>query len=191
MRITHRLDCLHWILPLLLLLPGLARGADLMENGDFEQPLEGAWEETYLGDGTIERGLGFHPDGDYEVRVYKPAISGYVELSQTVPILGIDLDCSASLRLNANATGDAWTACALVIGYLDAQGAVLGETRICRMTSNCPWQSSPTLHLIEADPGVWSDHAFHIPDELEHLAGVDPLRVTALRMSLLTYNYIC
>lgn len=192
--------CIHWpslrlpggiLLILALLLPAGAAGAELVQNGDFEQALEGSWQADYLGEGTIERGIGFHPDGDYEVRVYKPSISGYVELSQTVPILGMDVDFSASLRLNANATGDAWTACALIIGYLDDQDETLGETRICRMSANCPWEDSPTLHLIEADPSVWTDHALDIPTELQNLSGVDALRVTSLRIALLSYNYIC
>ena len=174
------------------LLLGLPAHADeLLTNGDFEAPLTPGWEEIIVGTGSVDRGTGFHPDDDYEVRVYKPSITGEVTLLQTVAVLGADVSFAASTRLRADATGDAWSVAALRIGYLDAGGATLGETCICARSRNCPWEDTPTLHIIEPDPNLWLDHGFRIDEELAHLPGVDPLCIDSVRIALYTYAYVC
>ena len=170
----------------------LATAEELLTNGTFEAPLAVGWEELSAGDGlTIERGTQIHPDPDYEARVYKTGGSGYGGLVQTMPLLDLDVEFSAYAHLEATATSTAWTVAALYVAYLDDQNDVVGETCISHRTRECPWESTPTFHIIEADPSDWQTYGFNISNELANLPGVDPEEVHAVRVSLWTYASNC
>jgi hypothetical protein len=173
----------------LLLCPSV-RGLELVTNGDFEEPLATGWEESVSG-GTIHRGTSYDPDPDYEVRLYKGTGSGYARLDQPIEILGTDVAFSANLSLRASATSTAWAASALILAYLDEEQQTLGETRVCAASAYCPWEQSPTLHLIYPDQSIWIEHSFRIDEELTNLPGINPAHVKGIRVSLLAHVYDC
>ena len=180
---------LSLILAMAITLPATA--LELVTNGDFEQVLGPEWQQSITTPGAIQRAINFDMDEDYEIYAYKGTGNGEVLLSQTTAIPGVDIQFSAEAKFNAVATSTAWAAAALVIGYMDEDGALLGETSICARSYYCPWVSTPTFHLIDAAMGVWDTHGFHIGDELENLPGINPLAVRRLRVTILTHAYDC
>lgn len=159
---------------------------DLVTNGDFEQPLAVGWQQNTSGTNcVIDRQTSYDPDPDYEVQVYKGTGTGYARLYQAVTVATTDLDFSADLKLIATTTSSTcWAGAALVIGYLNAAGSLLGETMICRRTPACPWTNSPTRHLIDATDTLWHNYAFNINAELANLPGVDPAGIAEIEIAL-------
>jgi hypothetical protein len=152
-------------LALILVLWGLGvlSARELLQNGDFEQDLSIGWTEMVAdwdGDHTIDRSVSHHPDPDHEAMIRK-YLYGYASLGQTVPVENPHLLLSADLRFQnqcqPNSEGK-FSASALRIEYRDADGLALGETRIYHGTENCDWVDSPTLHLIAAQPSLWTRH---------------------------------
>lgn len=165
---------------------------ELLTNGDFEEPLTTGWEQTLVGsDAIINRSTSHHPDPDYEAYAHKGTGDGYARLSQTVPVLGTDLSFAVSAKLSANATSTAWSAAAVVLTYFDENSYPLGETSVCYGSRYCPWESTPTFHMIILDPDVWVDHAFDLDEELTNLPGINPAEIRQIRVSLLAFVDDC
>ncbi|MBD3237304.1 MAG: hypothetical protein GF330_11410 [Candidatus Eisenbacteria bacterium] len=181
-----------WCCTLLLVLALVpAAGADeLLINGTFEEDLEVGWQQILDG-GNLYRATNYDDDEDYEARAHKGTGTGGAELRQEVAIPGLDATFHAALRPLASATSSAWAGSGIRVGYLDDAGTLLGETHLGVITSYCPWENSPTFHLIELDPGVWQERGFRIDEELANLPGVDPAEVRRLRVSLLVDVYDC
>ena len=169
---------------------GYASAAVLLTNGDFEEALAVGWTQTIQGENyydTLDRGIDFDPDPDYEARVKKYDAS-YAKLFQVVNIATTDLEFHASARLYAyeyNPATTYWAAAALVISYLDDDNNVLGETRICHLSPHCPWTGSDYIHIIETtDPYNWYEYSFNIDDELANLPGVIPADIASIGIAV-------
>ena len=174
----------------LFLVIGISSAGPLLTNGDFEQPLDTAWTHTYLYPtylDSTDRATNFHPDGDYEARVRKYDYA-YNKLSQTVDVWTTDLEFSVDARLQAheyNSAASYWATAAIVIAYRNASGGLLGQTRICHNTPDCPYTNSPTFHMILApDQYNWYSYSFNINDELDSLSGVNPADVAQIEVAL-------
>jgi hypothetical protein len=159
-------------------------------NGDFEQALTTGWTQSAAGTNwTITRGTNYHPDADYEAYCYKYGYSttgsGHAILYQVVDIPSTAIEFSAAVRLYAwdNHTS-AWSGAALILTYMDASSAYLGETRICRRSVGCPWAGSATMHIIEASDTSWHNYSFTLNDELANLSAVNPDDVAKIKVSL-------
>lgn len=166
--------------------------AQYVVNGDFEQDLNTGWKQVLNGAGaSITRSTTFDPDPNYEVRVGKSSGGGYALLSQTISVPTTDLVFSANAKIYAVATSTAWAGSALILKYLDQNGNVLGETRICAKTGYCPWANSPTMHLIIVPDSQWHNHSFNVNTELANLTAVNPDNVKNIEIALFDSTYDC
>jgi hypothetical protein len=177
-----------WVL--LLLVPPGVRAENLVGNGDFEVPLQPAWTAISTGECTIERDAGLDPDPDYEAHVVLSG-NGYGRLLQIVAVPDGEVELSLSLRVMANATGEAWAGAAIVLAYLDEAQDFLGETRLGAWSRNCPWESGPDEHLISLPADMWLYWTLDISEELQELPAVDPLAVRYIRVGLYAQGYEC
>lgn len=172
----------------LLCLASLGSAGVLLTNGDFEAPLTTGWQQLTSGSSiTIDRQTTYDPDPDYEVQVYKGAGSGYARFLQEVNIPTTDLEFSIAAKMYAydnNADTLCWAGSAVIVSYKNAAGTVLGETRICRFTTPCPWANSSTMHLILVGDSLWHTYSFNINDELTNLPGIDPSNVARIELAL-------
>jgi hypothetical protein len=168
-----------------------ARG--LLTNGDFEQNLTIGWTEDHTSTNyLINRATNYDPDPNYEAQVYQGTGSGYAMLYQAVDIPSTDLAFTADVKLYAyDNHGSAWCGAALIIFYLNASGARLGDTRICARSPQCPWANSSTRHIIDATDSLWHNYAFNINDELSNLPGVNPSNVAKIQIALFDSTYHC
>lgn len=166
------------------------QSAVLLTNGDFEQELSTGWHQSFHGQGfgdTLDRSSSFHPDPDYEVRV-KKYDAAYARLYQTVNIATTDLEFAVSTKMYAREfepESTRWAAASVILEYLDAQQVLLGQSRICHKTPDCPYVNTPTFHMIEvADTANWYIYAFNVDNELQNLPGVNPLDIAKIKVSL-------
>jgi hypothetical protein len=171
----------------LVSLIGLASASTLLTNGDFEQEFSVGWQNSAPGyyDSLI-RGSTYQPDPDMEAYMFH-AYGGYFKLSQTVDIPATDLQFSIDASMSAydnNADTLCWAAAAVTISYLDESNAVLGQTRIGKYTTPCPWVSSNILHLIPVADESWHTYSFSITSELGNLPGVNPLLIKKVEVAL-------
>lgn len=181
-----------WLLVLCGLAALPAQADNLVTNGGFELPFAPDWVQTNTASSfTVDRGIGYDPDPDYEAHIVQNTGLGWVRLAQTLWVPETDVDFSASLYFNATATSTAWAAAALVIEYLDASQVRLGETRLGNWTPYCTWENGPDQHLLGLPAGMWTPWSFNVNDELLNLPAVDPMQVRFLRVSLLTDVYDC
>lgn len=172
---------------ILVLMLSVGAATNYIENGDFEQPLSVGWTQTAAGSGaTIQRGINYHPDNDYEVYLYKATgTTGYARLSQTADIPTCNMDFSFSAKLYGwdNYSG-AWGGGAVVIGYLNNSNALLGETMVCYFSYDCPWTNAPDCHVIQVADSLWHDYSFNLLDELFNVPAVDPDEVAKIKVTL-------
>ncbi len=167
-----------------------AWSAVLLTNGDFEQDLDTGWHQSWHGQGiadTIMRDPSFYPDPDYEVKV-KKYDAAYARLYQTVNIATTDLEFSASAFIHAREfppDSFQWASASIVLGYLDAQSGILGQSRIIHNTEDCPYVNTPTFHMVDViDTLNWHTYSFNIDDELLNLPGVNPVDIAKIKVSL-------
>lgn len=175
-----------------LLVFNLVSDAQFITNGDFEQELNIGWTQISSGANvTIDRNTNYDPDPDYEAYVYLGTGGGYAKLYQSVDIVTTNLDFSVNTKLYATATSTAWAGAAFVIGYLDDNSLLLGETRIAALSLHCPWVNSPTLHIIEAPDTLWNYYSFNINDELTNLTGINPADIKKIQVAMYDSSYDC
>ncbi|UCG29218.1 MAG: hypothetical protein JSV53_06750 [candidate division WOR-3 bacterium] len=181
----------------LAVIVGLCGATNYITNGDFEQPLSPGWfQSSYGTDVTITRGTAYHPDPDNEVYLYKYGTGttgmGHAILYQTtdIPTTNINVSFDAAMYAWDNYPG-IWAASAVIVGYLDSDGALLGETRVTNMTDECPWVNGATMHLLPVTDDDWHSYSFNIDDELMYLPGVDPEQVSKVKVTLMDTMISC
>ena len=167
--------------------------ADLLPNGDFEQPLDVGWTDTAvytLGTYSIDRQDTLGQQTGYAARVYKYA-PGYASLSQTLtmPGPGVALTFDARLRIGGGSS-TCWPVASLWVRYLDADGIELGNTRFYLHNQYATWTSSESVNLIEVkDNGVWQSYSLDIARELaDSLPGINPAGVAKLTVDLFAFD---
>jgi hypothetical protein len=172
---------------ILFLLAGICSASVLLTNGDFEQPLTTGWQQVASGSySVINRATTYDPDPDYEAYA-KDQYGSYARLWQTVDIPTTDLEFAVNAKLYSydnNADTLCWAGAAIDISYLDSYGQLLGETRICQVTTPCPWSNSATCHLIMAPNTDWNPYSFNINSELANLPGVNAADVSKIEVAL-------
>jgi hypothetical protein len=171
----------------------LSSAGALLTNSSFEQPLTSGWDQACSGANVhIDRAVSYHPDADYEARAEKGDGTGYAKLYQTVdvPTLDLDFSCSAKMWAYDNHT-TAWCGAAVRLYYLDESSNQLGETMICMRSTQCPWTSTSTTHVIPVNDSLWYDYSFNIEDELTNVPGVNPVQIAKIQVALFDTCYDC
>jgi hypothetical protein len=172
---------------------GLA-SANLLVNGDFEQPFDVGWDTLAVnlaGGDTFTRAdtLG-QPSPGYAVAVRKYLASN-ASMHQTVDIAGVNLTLTLDGCLEmGGGSSTCWPAASFVVRYLDSTGISLGNTKMYLHDQYCDWTSSDTQSLIDITmPGVWTQYGLNIASELStHLPGIDPANVKKLTIDLYAYD---
>jgi len=178
----------------LALLAGNPGYANLLVNGDFEQPMEVGWTVDTVneaGDYRFEWSdtLG-QPDAGSAARVYK-YLARHATLSQTVDVPGTSLELDFAARLSlGGGSNTCWPVGAVVACYQDSTGAELGKTMVLLRTEFCTWVDGDTLHLIDVlEPGVWRQYRLDLGRELaDYLTGINPADVARVRVELFAYD---
>jgi hypothetical protein len=167
---------------------GTEHALELSVNGTFEEELATGWQVTLPDTGsTIARETGFDPDPDHEVQVLKVRITGTTGIDQILPLPSLDMQFSVRARVLAEAGAVSWAAAGVILGYIDEGGLTLGQTAICAKSRNCPWESGPTFHVIEALHSDWDTYSFDLEGELAtNLAAVDRSAVRRLKISIVS-----
>lgn len=176
----------------LALLPAAA-SANLLTNGDFEQPLAVGWTQkvnSISGSHSFNRWdtLGQSTPG-FAAQVYK-YLASYATLSQTVDVPGTDLSFGFDGRLRmAGGSSTCWPVGAVVLSYLNSSGGELGSTMFILRNEFCDWVESDTLHFIDVTlPGEWVDYRLDVAQELtDNLPGVNPAQVRKTQVQLYSY----
>lgn len=173
------------LLVLVLVLPSYVLAIELVTNGGFEEVLPPAWQDESVGAATsVTRSTGYDSDPDYEVLVEKGTGNGHGKLNQTIVIPSLDVDFSVVAKAQVSVSVGPWAAAGVALHYEDRFGNVRGTTVILRKTSACPWSDSDTFHMISVPDENWNTYGFNVADELVNLAGVDPLAIHQVRISL-------
>jgi len=168
--------------------------ANLLVNGDFEQPIDVGWDTAAVnsaGGDTFTRSdtLG-QPAAGYAVAVRK-YLAKYASMSQTVdiPDVSLTLTFDGCLEIGGGSS-TCWPVAAFVVRYLDSSGVSLGNTHLYLHDQYCTWTSSDTQSLIEVTtPGVWTQFNLDIADELaKHLPGIAAANVKKLTVDLYAYD---
>lgn len=171
---------------ILILAIGLCFASNYIVNGDFEQTQAVGWIQSTYGSATITGATAYDPDPDYEIYLYKySGTTGHAILDQTtdIPTTHVDFKVTAKLYAWDNHSG-AWAGAGVVVRYLDASNAVLGDTRICMRSNGCPWADSPTCHVIPVYDSLWHIYSFNVHNELANLSGVDANDVAKIKVTL-------
>ncbi len=171
-----------------ILMIGLASAGNWLINGDFEEELTMGWTATQGGSYiSLDRETNYDPDPDYELRAEKGSGNGYIRVFQISDITTPnEFNFSVNTKLYAydnNADTLTYAGAAVIVSYLSAGGELLGETRICQFTAPCPWQNTPTCHLIIATDSLWHNYSFNLQTELGNLPGVNPANVKKIEIA--------
>lgn len=176
---------------LLCLAPAVA---NLIENGDFEQPLETGWTQVSRGSVGQSRfewtdTLG-QPSPGYAARVWR-YLANYASLQQTVSVSGPDLQFRMDGRLAiGGGSSTCWPVAAIILRYRNAAGTSLGNSCIYLHNQYCTWAKNDTQNLIDiTTPDVWAEYALDIRQELsENLPGINPDDVRQVTVDLFAYD---
>lgn len=179
---------------LLALLAVVAPADEMLVNGDFELPMDVGWTDTVVGSYGASRftwsdTLG-SPTGNYAAKVYK-MLAHYAALFQSAELSNVNATLSFDARLRiGGGSSTCWPVAAIVVGYYNASGTSLGNTRIYLHDQYCTWQRSDTMSLIEVTtPDIWQTYRLDIADELAtNLPGINPAAVARLRVSLYAFD---
>jgi hypothetical protein len=181
------------VVVVLAALVGLA-SANLLVNGDFEQPIGIGWDtvstnsaggDTFTWSDTLGQ-----PTPGYAVAVRK-YLASYASMAQTVDVPGVNLTLTFDGRFEiGGGSSTCWPVAALIVHYSDASGLSLGNTRLYLCNQYCTWVSSDTQSLIDiTTPGVWTPLTLNIASELStHLPGVNPANVSKLTVDIYAYD---
>jgi hypothetical protein len=161
---------------------------NLLTNGDFEQDLSAGWTKDTGGYGffTTARSPDYQPDPDYEALDSLYSGAGNCRLSQRVDVPGPVLSLSFWAKFGIyGASSTCWPVAYVGVGYHDATGQLLGETRVYYHDTYCTWTSTSTMSLIEVTNPDWTQYSIDIAQELsQHLPGVNPADVRKLSVAL-------
>jgi hypothetical protein len=171
---------------MLVLAGTTATALELVVNGGFEEAFPPEWQEYSVGAATtVDTSTAYDGDPDQEARVQKGTGNGFARLNQVVVLPSLNVHFAVNAKIEASASsGGPWAAAGVALHYEDYFGHLLGTTVIVGKTPTCPWADSDTLNVIEAPDSNWNAYGFNLDDELLNLAGVDPLSVHQLRISL-------
>lgn len=176
-----------------LLLASPAR-AELVANGDFEQPLDVGWTDTivgFVGEGRFERADTFgQPVPGYAAKVWK-TLAEYASLSQVVDIPDANVNLTFDARFSiGGGSSTCWPVAVFMVRYLDDAGNHLGKTRYYLHDQYCTWERRDTSSLIEiTNPDQWGSYQLSVRDELQNnLAGINPDAVSKLCIELFAYD---
>jgi uncharacterized protein (DUF779 family) len=177
----------------LALFAGLA-SANLLVNGDFEQPVDVGWDtisanaaggDTFTWSDTLGQ-----PTPGYAVKVRK-YLATYASMNQTVDVPDANLTLSLDARMGiGGGSSTCWPVASFVVRYRDASGVSLGNTKIYLHDQYCTWAVSDTQSLIDiTTPGVWTQYNLDIASELStHLAGINPANVSKLTVEFHAFD---
>ena len=177
----------------LAVLAGLA-SANLLVNGDFEQPISVGWDtvsanvagsDTFTWSDTLGQ-----PTPGHAAAVYK-YLASHASLNQTVDVPSVNLTLTFDARFQiGGGSSTCWPVAAFVVRYLDAAGTSLGNSQIYLHDQYCTWAGSDTQSLIDiTTPGVWTPYTLNIASELStHLPGINPADVSKLQIDLFSYD---
>ena len=154
-------------------------------NPAFADPLSEGWRQSsrdHVGYHVVE------PLKDGGVRIRK-VLCGTTRLEQDVLLETTRMTLSARARFSAQVNQAGYTAhSALVVGYLDAAGNRLGETRYLNPAGFSAPKSDDRTHVVTVKPLDWQDIELDIADELRtHLTGLIPAKVERVRITIETY----
>jgi uncharacterized protein (DUF779 family) len=181
------------VIIVLAALAGLA-SANLLVNGDFEQPIDVGWDtisanaaggDTFTWSDTLGQ-----PTPGYAVSVRK-YLASYASMNQTVDVPSVNLALTFDARFEiGGGSSTCWPVASFVVRYLDASGVSLGNSKIYLHDQYCTWAVSDTQSLIDiTTPGVWTPYSLDIASELStHLPGIDPASVSKLTVDLHAYD---
>jgi len=177
-----------------LLLAGGPVAANLLVNGDFEQPLETGWAQESsgpVGESRFERTdtMG-QPNPGYAARVWR-YLANYASLSQTVEVPSANLAFRLDGRLRiGGGSSTCWPVAAVILRYRDAAGTSLGNTRIYLHDQYANWVNSDTQHLIDiTTPDVWTEYALDVRQEIaDNLPGINPDNVRQITVQLFAFD---
>jgi hypothetical protein len=168
----------------------LASTVEIVENGGFENGIEG-WDQTITGtDMHYQRLTDLDHDEDFEVRLYTNDGDGLSRLRQRLPLPDTGAVLSVRLATTAISGNGAWSVAGLIVGYRDESGILLGETALVARSADCPWAESPILQIIDTGTS-WADHDLVIADALEALTGVEADVVRELDLAVIVSAYNC
>jgi hypothetical protein len=174
-----------------LALAAVLTGAELLVNGDFESAISMGWTQQVSGsDYTLNRDVAFHGDPDYEAQAHK-YLTGYAMLSQTVSVPNANLFFCADMKF-ANLCDDNtygyFAASAIRIEYLNASGAIIGETRIFNGTTNCDWTDTGTLHVISKSGDEWHRVGLLINEEVRNIPDLNIDDIARITVGIYAYS---
>jgi opacity protein-like surface antigen len=176
----------------LLVLLSSAVPANLLVNGDFEQPLETGWKDTVYslaGDYRYERSDTFG-QGTGQAAKARKYLAKFASLRQAVPVPGADLTLSFDARLNiGGGSSTCWPVAAVFVRYLDASGAELGATCWYNHHPSADWLDNDTMNLVEVTSFDWNRYELRIAQEIAtNLPGVSPEDVGQVMFDLFAYD---
>ena len=174
-------------------LAGLA-SANLLVNGDFEQPIDVGWDtmaanlaggDTFTWSDTLGQ-----PTPGYAVAVHK-YLANNASMHQTVDVPNVNLTLTFDARFKiGGGSSTCWPVASFVVRYLDAAGTSLGNSKIYLHDQYCTWAGSDTQSLIDiTTPGAWTPFSIDIADELSRrLPGIVAANVKKLTVDLYAYD---
>ncbi len=176
----------------LLALLGSFGAANLLVNGDFEQPLSVGWQDTVFslgGDHRFERSDTFGSGTGYAAKVYK-LLALFASLRQVVAVPGPDLTLTFDARLRfTEGSSTCWPVAAVFARYRNSQGRELGATCWYNHSIYANWRSSDTFHLIEVTSDGWNRYELDVAAELAtNLPRVVPADVAQVVIDLYAYD---
>jgi uncharacterized protein (DUF779 family) len=181
------------VIIVLAALAGLA-SANLLLNGDFEQPMDVGWDtiaanaaggDTFTWSDTLGQ-----PTPGHAVAVRK-YLASYASMNQTVDVPNVNLTLAFDARFQiGGGSSTCWPVASFVVRYLDAAGASLGNSQIYLHDQYCTWAATDTQSLIDiTTPGMWAPFSLDIASELStHLPGINPSSVSKLNVDLHAYD---
>lgn len=180
----------------LLLLVGLVKpvaAQELLTNGDFEQALDIGWKDSVAllaGTFLFERSDTLGQSSGFAARVEK-SLASCAALTQqvTVPNQHLVLSFDARFRIGGGSS-TCWPVASVIVRYLDAAGAELGNSKVILHNEFCTWANSDTAHLIEVEnPDVRANRQLDIAQEIyDNLPGVNAWNVGQVRLEIHAYD---
>lgn len=150
-------------------------------NGEFSADPDSGWT-SYRRDFAGSSEIKPLPDGGIAVR---KVMCGYARLVQRVELSDLDRVFTTSIRTRARVNSPGYHSyAALVLGWLDADGNHLGETRWYTRSGRYAPRVDGSHHATElpASPG-WHDVELDIAGELRGFAGFTPASVRGMTIT--------
>lgn len=178
---------------ILVLAIGICFAQNYVMNGDFERELTDGWSQSYSGSKIITRGTGFDEDPDYELWCEKfGGQSGYAKCYQDVDVPSTSIEFAIKAKIYAwDNHSSAWAGAGIILKYKNSSNQVLGETRICMRSTQCPWNNSSRCHIISVSDSMWHNYLFTLDEELANIPSVDPAEVAKVEVSAFNELYHC